>query len=126
MRRPLSLAAATAALVPLLAAAAGPVLADEVTGTDAQYGEFTPWLVALLLVTAVVLTVAAIVAYSLRRQAEALKGSGTPVAWWTCRQCAQLNSADREACFNCHAGRPLQDPVARPQDPAARPHDPAP
>jgi uncharacterized BrkB/YihY/UPF0761 family membrane protein len=109
VRRVLSVSVAIAALMPLLLAAACPVLADDVVGAtdNAQNSDFAVPLLVVMLATGAALILAAIVAYRFRREAASLKRPGAPSAWWTCPACSQLNSADRETCFSCHADRPF-------------------
>jgi hypothetical protein len=58
-----------------------------------------------LVVATGLLVVAAYVVWRLGREKDALPKPGREDAWWTCGGCGTLNTADRDACFSCHASR---------------------
>lgn len=61
-----------------------------------------PWIVALLVVAGV-LTLFGLVA--MRFTATPARPRGRPADWWTCAACRSRNTAERTACFACHASR---------------------
>ena len=76
-----------------------------------------------LVVSTLLLIIAAYVAWRLGRAKDALPKPGDRASWWACAACGTLNSADREACFACHASR-QREPTGSP--PGTGPEPPGP
>ncbi|MCJ7710012.1 MAG: zinc finger Ran-binding domain-containing protein [Chloroflexi bacterium] len=96
----LTLALAPAAFADEASPAPSFVTADVVLGTD----PLLPYVVALLVMSAVLMVVGAIAVVMNRRPSRPAKGRGRP-AWWACVACGTTNVDDREACFSCGASR---------------------
>jgi hypothetical protein len=82
----------------------GPELNEFGVPVDPMANMVTPVLIGLV-VTTILLVVAAYVAYRLGREKDALPKPGRQDAWWTCGSCGEVNTADRDACFACHVAR---------------------
>ncbi len=96
----LTLALPPAALADAATPAPSFVTADVVLGTD----PLLPYVVALLVMSAVLMVVGAIAIVVNRRPSRPAGERGQP-AWWACASCGTTNVDDREACFSCGASR---------------------
>ena len=92
--------------IPPAARADGATPAPSVVTTDVVIGgePLLPYVVALLVMSAVFMVVGIVAVLVNRRPSRPARGRGQP-AWWTCATCGTHNVDDRDTCYACGSGR---------------------